>query len=378
MPRQPGHVSPNQLSLFDEPMPPLISAPVSTGPQLPVAAGDRTAGPTASVSSTPTATDDAAPWRLAAGEGAEGAWRPALPRSDFQPARQGRGTAAPGALGIFGTWGTAAETTAQAQHAGKPAHGIAAGGYRHPRSQHEMLLASHKVGYELRRSRRRSIGFVVGAEGLSVSAPRWVGQQEIEAALREKSTWILRKLQEQRERSARLDAARVEWREGGCLPFLGETVILVLDSRTTGAVLHTEAQALPGVPRLTLHLGLPHHASAEQLRDLVQSWLQRQARRVFEERCRIFADRLGVRMKRLSLSSASTRWGSASVDGSIRLNWRLVHFGLPVIDYVVTHELAHLREMNHSPAFWDVVKSALPDYARAKGVLKHEVVPLLD
>ena len=58
-------------------------------------------------------------------------------------------------------------------------------------------------------------------------------------------------------------------------------------------------------------------------------------------------------MKRLSLSSASTRWGSASADGSIRLNWRLVHFALPVIDYVVAHELAHLREMNHSAAFWE-------------------------
>jgi predicted metal-dependent hydrolase len=155
-------------------------------------------------------------------------------------------------------------------------------------------------------------------------------------------------------------------------------VILVLDPRTTGAVLHSDAQALPGVPRLSLHLGLPQTAEPEQIRDAVQSWLQRQARRIFEERCAIFAQRLAVRMKRLSLSSASTRWGSASADGSIRLNWRLVHFGVPVIDYVVTHELAHLREMNHGPAFWDVVRAALPDYEQARGVLRHEVLPVLE
>ena len=143
-------------------------------------------------------------------------------------------------------------------------------------------------------------------------------------------------------------------------------------------MLHTDAQALPGVPRLTLHLGLPQTAQPEQIRDLVQSWLQRQARRIFEERCRLFATRLNVRMTRLSLSSAATRWGSASADGSIRLNWRLVHFGLPVIDYVVTHELAHLREMNHSPAFWDVVRSALPGFEAARGTLKHEVLPVLE
>jgi predicted metal-dependent hydrolase len=250
--------------------------------------------------------------------------------------------------------------------------------FRHPRSHRELLLTGHRVAYELRRSRRSSIGFVVGAEGLSVSAPRWVGIGEIETALREKAAWILRKLHEQRERSARLRAARVEWREGGSVPFLGDTVILVLDPRATGAVLHSDAQSLPGVPRLTLHLGLPQTAEPEQIRDLVQSWLQRQAKRIFEERCAIYTERLGVRMTRLTLSSAATRWGSASHDGSIRLNWRLVHFGVPVIDYVVAHELAHLREMNHSPAFWSVVRQALPGFEAARGVLRREVLPALD
>ncbi|MBX3637695.1 MAG: M48 family metallopeptidase [Rubrivivax sp.] len=259
-----------------------------------------------------------------------------------------------------------------------PAPDVPPAAWRHPRAHRELHLDGQPVAYELRRARRRSIGFVVGAEGLTVSAPRWVGFGEIESALREKSGWILRKLHEQRERARRLQAARIEWREGASLPFLGEAVILVLDNRVAGAVLHADAQTLPGVPRLTLHLGLPQDAAAEQVRDLVQSWLQRQARRIFEERCAVFAARLGVRMTRLALSSASTRWGSASADGSIRLNWRLVHFALPVIDYVVTHELAHLREMNHSDAFWEVVRSALPDYESARGVLRHEVLPAFD
>jgi predicted metal-dependent hydrolase len=82
-----------------------------------------------------------------------------------------------------------------------------------------------------------------------------------------------------------------------------------------------------------------------------------------------------VRMTRLGLSSASTRWGSASADGSIRLHWRLIHFALPTIDYVVVHELAHLREMNHSAAFWEVVRSVVPDYERVRSSLKVEVLP---
>ncbi len=248
----------------------------------------------------------------------------------------------------------------------------------HPRAHRELLLEGQRVAYAFRRARRRSIGFVIGEEGLTVSAPRWVGINEIEAALREKARWILRKLHEREDRTRRLSQARIIWRDGAALPFLGETVIVVVDPRTTGAVLDTAADVLPGVPRLTLHVGLPQSAQPEQLREAVQAWLQRQARRIFEERCGLFAQRLGVRVRRLSISSASTRWGSASADGSIRLNWRLVHFGLPVIDYVVAHELAHLREMNHSDAFWDVVRSVMPDYEQARGRLRHELLPPLD
>ena len=225
---------------------------------------------------------------------------------------------------------------------------------------------------------RPARGLAPVPEGLSVSAPRWVAVAEVELALQAKASWILRKLHEQKERARRLQAAKVVWQDGTSLPFLGEAVILLLDGRITGAQLNSDAQALPGVPRLTLHLGLPQTATQDQIRELVQSWLQRQARRVFEERCAFFAPQLAVRIKRLSLSSAATRWGSASADGSVRLNWRLIHFAMPVIDYVVTHELAHLREMNHSPAFWEVVRSVLPDFERSRGALRSEVLPSLD
>jgi len=247
--------------------------------------------------------------------------------------------------------------------------------FRHPRTNREARLDSHHVGYEFRRGKRKSIGFVVSAEGLVVSAPRWVAVAEVESALQEKSRWILDKLREQDERARKMASQRIEWRDGTTLPFLGETVIVVLDPRSASAVLHTADGTLPGVPRLTLHVGLPQHAAPEQIRDAVQSWLQRQAKRVFEERCTHFAAQLGVRFTRLSLSSAATRWGSASADGAIRLHWRLVHFALPTIDYVVAHELAHLRVMDHSPRFWDVVRTVIPDMERVRSTLRDEALP---
>ena len=153
------------------------------------------------------------------------------------------------------------------------------------------------------------------------------------------------------------------------LPFLGGALVLRLAPGTHGVRL----DGAPGV----LQVGLPAGAAPAEAGAAVRSWLQREARALFEARIAHFAPRLGVRCTRLSLSSARTRWGSASADGSIRLNWRLVHFPAALVDYVVVHELAHLREMNHSPRFWAVVASAMPDHALHRAALKASQPPLL-
>ena len=98
--------------------------------------------------------------------------------------------------------------------------------FRHPQADREIRLDEHIIGYALKRARRRSIGFIVGPEGLSVNAPKWVGLHDIEVALQEKAGWILRKLREQQERAQRLQAAKVDWRDGTSIPFLGEDVIV--------------------------------------------------------------------------------------------------------------------------------------------------------
>jgi predicted metal-dependent hydrolase len=251
--------------------------------------------------------------------------------------------------------------------------------FRHPRANREAMLGVCHVAYEFKRAKRRTIGFLVGADGLVVRAPKWVPLYQVDEAVQEKADWIVKKLGEARERSNQLESARIEWKDGTTIPFLGEPVIVVLDPRhafdSVGAVLNTAADTLPGVPRLTLHVGLPHHATPDQIRDAVLAWLMRQAKRLFIERLDHFAPLLGVRWRKLALSSAGTRWGSASADGAIRLNWRLVHFKLSVIDYVVAHELSHLRVMDHSPRFWDTVASVVPGYAELRGELKDEAIP---
>ncbi|AMO23521.1 M48 family metallopeptidase [Ramlibacter tataouinensis] len=251
--------------------------------------------------------------------------------------------------------------------------------FRHPRANREAVLGDSVVAFEFRRAKRRNIGFMVGPEGLTVSAPNWVPLYEVDAAVRSKSPWILRKLGDAHERQQRVESARIDWREGATFPYLGEPVSVVLDPRhafkEVGGILQPAEGGLPGEPRHALHIGLPHHAEPAQIRDAAQAWLMRQAKRVFTERLDHIAPQLAVRWRKLVLSNAGTRWGTAHSDGLIRLNWRLIHFRLPVIDYVVAHELSHLRVMDHSPRFWDTVATVVPDYAQLRGQLKDEALP---
>jgi predicted metal-dependent hydrolase len=227
-------------------------------------------------------------------------------------------------------------------------------------------LKEHFLDYTLLRSKRRSIGFLIEDEGLRVTAPRWVTLREIESAIHEKQRWIFTKLNERRERSVRQLQPPMQWRDGATLPYFGNDITLrIVATQTAGISYDASTRELTAC--------LPAGATEQQLKDRVQGWLQVEAKRLFAERLPFYAEKLGVRYQSFALSSAMTQWGSCTADGKIRLNWRLMHFALPQIDYVIAHELSHLREMNHSPRFWATVQSVFPEFEAAKKALRDRV-----
>ena len=233
-----------------------------------------------------------------------------------------------------------------------------------------LRLQQHVLDYRLLRSKRRTIGFLIDDEGLRVTAPRWVTVSEIEAAITEKQQWIFNKINAQRERSARQLQAPMQWRDGAILPYLGMDVTLRMAESGTAGV-HFDASLRE------LQVSLPASATEQQLNDRVPGWLQSQATALFAERLSIYAEKLGVQFQSFRLSSATTQWGSCTADGKIRLNWRLMHFALPNIDYVIAHELSHLREMNHGPQFWATLQSVFPEFEAAKKTLRDHAVESL-
>lgn len=237
----------------------------------------------------------------------------------------------------------------------------------HPQANRHALLDGQRVAYLLRRAQRRTIGLVVNAQGLTVTAPRWVTLGAVESALQAKAGWVLRKLAQAGQQHAAQLESMVQWADGVVLSWLGGPLTVRLGQPQPSERVRLEA----GV----LWVALAPGASAAQIRDAVQAWMMRCADAHFRARLNHHAVALGVRWTSLRLSSAATRWGSAKADGSIRLHWRLMQFDPDVIDYVVVHELAHLRHMDHSVRFWQTVARVVPDYAALRARLKGERLP---
>ena len=229
-------------------------------------------------------------------------------------------------------------------------------------TQHALPLGGETLVYTLRRSARRSLGFSVDARGLVISAPRRLALREIERLIVANREWIVRKLADWQARPA--EPAPLVVADGLMLPFLGRQLQLRL-SPAQGRRSRHAWQEQAEITELHLQPAL----GADGAR-LLTGALQARAKLDFVQRLAHFAPLLGVSVPPLGLSSARTRWGSCSSRGGIRLNWRLVFFAPSVVDYVVVHELAHLREMNHSPRFWALVEAVCPNWRSARAELK--------
>ena len=169
------------------------------------------------------------------------------------------------------------------------------------------------ITYQWIRSRRKTIAIQIDREGqVIVRTPYGITKRQVEEFLDEKKDWLLQTRQ------------RVEKRKTEQIPI-------------------SEVVRREGIER---------------------------AKRIFPERTAYFAKRMGVDYGRITIREQKTRWGSCSSKGNLNFNWKLVLLDPELQDYVVVHELAHRREMNHSVAFWKVVEAELPDYRERRRRLK--------
>ncbi len=220
------------------------------------------------------------------------------------------------------------------------------------------LPSGEQIHYTLERRQRRTVGLKITQEGLVVHAPKRIAQTILESLIAQKADWILKKLE---ARSANQQPP-MQWQHGDQLLLLGNNITLV----TKQDIRSRAVEYTPGF----LQLAMPNHDEPSAVERKVLQWYKKQALTDFSRRLALFATKLGVPTPELFLSNARSRWGSCNSRKEIRLNWRLLQAPPHIINYVVCHELAHLKEMNHSAKFWAVVASIFPDYKTAEKELK--------
>lgn len=214
---------------------------------------------------------------------------------------------------------------------------------------HRIDLGGTCVTYAVKRRRRRgAITLTIDENGLRIGAPWRASHDAIETLLRQHAAWILKKLAEWQLRRA----PPLHWRDGESLMLLGEPLRLTL--------LADRQPISADRGRLVVGNTL---ATPQAVAQAVTGWLRQQALSCFRQRIAHFHPLIGVAAPEVHLSNARSRWGSCHSNGRIRLNWRLIQMPMRLVDYVVAHELAHLREMNHSPRFWQTVAHMVPDHA---------------
>ncbi len=224
-----------------------------------------------------------------------------------------------------------------------------------------------QIPYELQRRRRRTVGITVRDDGtVEVRAPQRASQRQIDEVVEQHRAWIVEKTAENRRRWRRLQARRFD--DGDDIPYLGGVVRLVV--RESLPQVH-EAPRRDGddlIVTIPGDLGRP--ARRAVTRYAVGRWLLDEARTVFHRRHIVASRRVGDAADVVVIKDMRSRWGSCGPTRRMSLNWRLVMAPRDVIDYVIAHELVHIRVPDHSERFWTRLAGALPDYASSRDWLR--------
>ena len=203
------------------------------------------------------------------------------------------------------------------------------------------------------RAKRLTLRLFPAGDGLKVTTPSHVSDDEIEEFVTRNRNWAATRI-------ARLPK-RVELMHGESIPFKGVEHTIVSSGNLRGLVqVKTENdQAILVVP------GEPATAS----RKLV-SFMKREARSELDKAVNIHANKIGIRPKQIRITDTTSRWGSCSSTRTLSFSWRIIMAPPAVLNYLAAHEVAHLKEMNHSDRFWKLTKELCPDTDIQKGWLR--------
>jgi hypothetical protein len=235
--------------------------------------------------------------------------------------------------------------------------------------ERKITVNGQTISYIIKRSARaKHVRLEVRQEtGLTVVVPNSYKLKHLPALLESKGNWILDKLTKYRQVQSLSDEK--EPKSGDTISYLGRNLEVVKRQNCRNAnSIKLERN------RLVVDIG----SASSRLNLVLEQWYRMQAAKLINERADKLSARLGLTYNRIIIRGQKTRWGSCSHKGNLSFNWKLIMAPEPVIDYVIIHELAHLKEMNHTKRFWELVAEHCPRWCEHKKWLKDHETELAD
>lgn len=236
----------------------------------------------------------------------------------------------------------------------------------------EVRFGSKTIEYSIRRSSRRgTVSIAIDpTEGVLVTAPSPAPVGRLDEIVHAKATWIVQRLKRQSDLPP---TQQKEFVSGETFLYLGRQYRLRLDRDHEPRPLRLDNGWLR-IP-LPSHLAEQHRSG--YVRAALIDWYKRNAGKRIPQRILHWAGKLDVKAPEMLLVEPRKRWGSASSSGTVRINWRIIQAPLSLVDYVVAHELTHLRHPDHTPDFWRALERVMSDYEKRKVALR-AIGPCLD
>ncbi len=214
------------------------------------------------------------------------------------------------------------------------------------------------IHYSIARAKRKTLGITVDITGeVKVSAPLYIDEKQIIEIVENKADWIIKKMGIVKEMQKNIVLR--QFVNGEKILYLGkehELKIVEMNYNKTEVILQNDT--------ITVYLpeGMQKESKKQLIRKTLVLWYKKCFSDIIDEKIREYSLQLKVAPLKVVIKEQKTRWGSCSSKGNINLNWRLVMAPISVIDYVIVHELCHMKIMNHSKDFWNQVELIMPNY----------------
>jgi len=212
--------------------------------------------------------------------------------------------------------------------------------------------------YKLTRSKRKTIAIKINEDSrLEVRAPLHISQEKIDSFVNSKEKWIVKHTNE--------ISKKYKLKKEFTLNF--NDYVLVRGEKT---YIHSIKENTASYDKEKRIFYIPEIANSAQIKEILIKLYKLIAKSYIHQRVEFFSKQMNVNPTAVRITSAETRWGSCSGKNSVNFSWKLIMADDEIIDYVVVHELAHIKQHNHSPKFWNIIESTIPDYRKQKEKLK--------